>query len=164
MRADNAVERRGHIGVTVIDRRNLGIDLGLQQDCLRVIAGRGGSIERGLRNGLPLDQFLLALEVRLRLPHRCLRTCFRGLRLFELQLVGIRLDRREQGCAFLHEGAVLVVDRLQKALHARDEIDTLDRCGVAGRFQITRERPLYRHRHIDFRRRRRDKSILFAGT
>ena len=163
MRADDAVERRGHIGITVIDRRDLGIDLGLQQVRLRVVARRGGSIERGLGNGLPLDQFLLALVVRLGLPQRCLRAGFRGLRLFELQLVGVRLDR-EQGRAFLHEGAVLVVDRLQKALHARDQIDILDRRGVAGRFQIAREGPLHRHRDVDFRRRRRNKSILFAGT
>ena len=163
MRADDTVERRSHIGIPVIDRRDLGIDLGLQQVRLRVVARRGRSIQRGLGNGLPLDQFLLALEVRLGLLHRCLRACFRSLRLFELQLVGVRLDR-EQGCAFLHIGAVLVVDRLQKALHARDQIDILDRSRIAGRFQIARERPLHRHRHINFRRRRRDKSILFAGT
>ena len=163
MRADDAVERRGHMGIAVIDRRDLGVDLGLQQVRLRVVARRGGIIQRGLGNGLPLHQFLLALEVRLGLPQRCLRAGFRRLRLFELQLVGVRLDR-EQGRAFLHEGAVLVVDRLQKALHARNQIDILDRRGVAGRFQIAREGPLHRHRDVDFRRRRRNKSILFAGT
>ena len=38
MRADNAVERRNHVGVAVIDRRNLGVDLGLLQVRLRIIA------------------------------------------------------------------------------------------------------------------------------
>ena len=95
---DDAVERRGHIGIAVIDRRDLGVDLGLQQIGLRVVARRGRSIQRRLGNGLPLHQFLLALEVGLGLPQRCLRAGFRGLRLFELQLVGLGLDREQRAC------------------------------------------------------------------
>jgi hypothetical protein len=163
MRADDAVERRGHMGIPVIDRRDLGVDLRLQQVRLRVVARRGGRIQRGLGNSLPLHQFLLSLEIRLGLSQRCLRAGLRRLRLLELQLVGFGLDR-EQGRAFLHKGAVLVFDRLQKTLNACNQIDILDRRGVTGRFQIARERPLRRHRDIDFRRRRRNKTILFAGT
>ena len=48
MRADDAVEWRGDMGIAVIDRRDLGVDLGLQQVRLRVVARRGGSIQRGL--------------------------------------------------------------------------------------------------------------------
>ncbi len=38
MRTDDAVERRHHIGIAVIDRRDLGVDLGLLQICLGVVA------------------------------------------------------------------------------------------------------------------------------
>ncbi len=85
------------------------------------------------------------------------------MRLIELELVGLGLDR-EQRRAFLDEGAVLVVDRLQKTLHPRDEIDRLDRRGVTGRLEITRDSPGYGNPDINLRRRRRHKTILFAGT
>ena len=58
-------------------------------------------------------------------------------------------------------GAVLVVDFLQKALDSRDEIDLVIRDGVAGRFQIGRDRLLQRISDTDLRRRRRDVRVLF---
>jgi hypothetical protein len=64
----------------------------------------------------------------------------------------------------LHEGAVLVVDRLQEALHPRHQIDILDRRGVAGGFEIARDAFLCGQPDLDLRRRRRHKTILFAGT
>jgi len=85
------------------------------------------------------------------------------LRLLEFQLVGFRLDR-EQRRALLDQGAVLVVDRLQHALHPRDEIDVLDRRGIAGGLEKTRDGPLHRQGDINLRRRRRNKTILFAAT
>ena len=63
MRADDAIERRHHIGIAVIDRRDLGVDLGLLQIGLRVVARRGGVVERRLRNGLPLHQIGLPFEI-----------------------------------------------------------------------------------------------------
>ena len=163
MRADDAVERRRDIGIAVIDRRDLGVDLGLLQVGLGVLARRRRSIERCLRDRLSLHQIRLPLEIGFGLLHRSLHAGFGGLRLIELQLVGFGLDREQRG-AFLHEGAVLVVDRLQEALHARDQIDILDRRGIAGRLQIARDAALHRHGDLNFRRRRRHKSILFAGT
>ena len=62
-----------------------------------------------------------------------------------------------RGVPSFTKGAVLVIDRLQKALHARNQIDILDRRSVASRFQIARERPLRGHRNVDFRRRRRNE-------
>jgi hypothetical protein len=126
MRADEAVERRDDIGIAVIDRRNLGIDLGLLQTGLRIVAGGGRRLEGGLRDGLLGHQFRLPLEVGFGLFHRRLRADLGGLRLLQFQLVGLGLDR-EQRRAFLDEAAVLVVDRLQKTLHACHEINALDR-------------------------------------
>ncbi len=163
MGADDAVKRRDDVGVTVIDRRDPGVGLGLLQVGLRVVPRRGRIIERCLRDRLPLHQIGLALEIGIALPHRGLRAGFRGLRLFELQLVGFGLDREQRG-AFLDEGAVLIIDRLQNALHARDEIDILDRRGIAGRLQIARDGPLHRNYGFNFRWWRRNKTILFTGT
>ena len=131
MRADDAVERRDDVGIAVIDRCDLGVDLGLLQVGLGVVARGCRGIQRRLRDGLPLHQIRLALEVSFRLLQRRLRAGLGRLRLLQLQLVGFGLDR-EQCRAFLYEGPVLIIDRLQKALHARDEIDRLDRSGVAG--------------------------------
>ncbi len=116
-----------------------------------------------MRDRLPLDQIRLPLEIGVGLPHRGLRAGFRGLRLFELQLVGIGLDR-EQRSAFLDQGAILIIDRLQNALHACDQIDILDRRGVAGLLQIARDGPLQGNGDLNFRWWRRNKTILFAGT
>ena len=162
MRADDAVERRGDVGVAVIDLRDLGVDLGLLQIGLHVVARRGRGIERGLRDGLLLHQFHLPLVIGLGLFQRGLRAGLGGLRLFELELVGLGLDGEQRG-AFLYEGTVLVIDRLQKTLHARDQVDVLDRRGIAGGVEIARDRFLNGHRDLDLRRRRRYESILFAG-
>jgi hypothetical protein len=62
------------------------------------------------------------------------------------------------------EAAVLVLDFLQEALHARHQIDGVERCGVAGRLEIARQWLLHRRRDNDLGRRRRDITILFAAT
>jgi hypothetical protein len=163
MRGDDAVERRSHLGIAVIDRGEPGVDLGLLQIGLGVVARRGRLIQRRLRDGLPLHQFGLTLEIEFGLSQGCLRAGFGGLRLFEPQFVGLGLDREQRG-AFLHEGAVLVIDRLQEALHARDQIDALDRGSVAGRIEKARDRALHRQRDVHLRQRRRDKGVLFAAA
>src|SRR6266704_2983902 len=101
MRADDAVERRDDVGIAVIDRRDLGVDLGLLQVGLGVVARRRGLIQRRLRDGLPRDQIRLALEVGFGLLQRGLCAGLGRLRLFKLQLVGLGLDR-EQRRAFLY--------------------------------------------------------------
>ena len=163
MRADKAVERRHHIGVAVIDRGNPGVGLRLLQVGLRVVARGGGCIQRCLRNRLPRDQIGLAPEVCLSLLERRLGAGLRRLRLLELVLVGVGLDG-EQRRAPLHELPVFVIDRLQHALHPRDEIDGFERRGVAGGLEKARHRALHWHGDVDLRRRRRHKTILFAGT
>ena len=163
MGADDAVERRNDFGVTVIDRGDPGIDLGLLQIGLRIVAGGRGAVERRLRDGLPLHQIRLPSEVGFGLLQRRLRASLGGLRLFELQLVGLGLDR-EQRRAFLDQCAVLIVDRLQHPLHPRDQIDRLDRSGVAGGLEIARDVALHGQSDLHLRRRRRHKTILFAGA
>jgi len=161
MGADNAVERRGDVGIAEIDGGDLGVDLGLQQVGLGVVARRGGLIEGGLRDRLARDQIRLAPVVGLGLFQRRLGARFGRLRLFELEPVGLGLDREQRG-AILHEGSVLVADRLQHALHPRHHVDRLDRRGVAGRLQIAGNAALYGERDIDRRRRRRHERILLA--
>ena len=163
MPGDGAVERCSHGGIAVIDRSEPGVGLGLLQIGPGVVVRRGRLIQRRLRDGLPLHQFGLALEIEFGLSQGCLCAGFGGLRLLELQFVGLGLDREQRG-AFLHEGAVLVIDRLQEALHARDQIDALDRGSVAGRIEKARDRALHRQRDVHLRQRRRDKGVLFAAA
>ncbi|MGY4415560.1 hypothetical protein ACVWW4_007296 [Bradyrhizobium sp. LB7.1] len=112
---------------------------------------------------MPLHQIALPLVVGFRLPERRLRTDLGGLRLLELELVGLGLDREQLGALF-DEGAVRVVDRLQEALHARDEIDILDRRGVAGGLDIARDRALHGRGDVHLGRRRRDERILVLAA
>ena len=163
MRADDAVERRDDVGIAVIDRRDLGVDLGLLQVGLGVVARRRGLVQRRLRDGLPRDQIRLALEIGFGLLQRGLHAGLGRLRLLKLQLVGLGLDR-EQRRAFLDQCAVLIVDRLQHPLRPRDQIDRLDRSGVAGGLEIARDVPLHGQSDLHLRRRRRHKTILFAGA
>ena len=163
MRADDAVEWRDNIGIAVIDRRDLGVGLGLLQIGLGVIAVGSGRIEGRLRDRLPGDQLGLTLVVGFGLLQGCLRTCLRRLGLLQFQLVGFGLDR-EQRRALFHKAAILVIDRLQYALHPRHKIDALDRRRVAGGFEITRDVLLHRQADIYLRRRRRHKTILFAAA
>jgi hypothetical protein len=153
---------RGDVGVAIIDLGDLGVGLGLLQIGLHVVARRRRGIERRLRDGLSLNQFHLPLVVGLGLFQRGLRTGLGGLRLFELELVSLGLDREQRG-AFLYKSTVLVIDRLQKTLHARDQVDVLDRRCITGGVEIARDRFLHGDRDLDLRRRRRYESILFAG-
>jgi hypothetical protein len=125
----------GHLGVAAVDLGYLGVDVGLMQIGLGVVACGGRIIQRRLRDRLSRDQIGLPLEIGLGLPDRSLRG-LGGLRLLELQLIGLELDR-EQGRSFFHEGAVLILDRMQEALDARDQVDGLDRGGVVGGLEIT---------------------------
>ena len=162
MGADDAVERRGDIGIAEIDGGDLGVDLGLQQVGLGVVPRRGGLIEGGLRDGLSRDQIRLALVVGLGLFQRRLGARFGRLRLLKLEPIGLGLDREQRG-AFLHERTVLIIDRLQHALYPRHQIDRLDRRGIAGRLQIAGNGALHRERDIDRRRRRRHERVLLAA-
>jgi len=162
MRCDDAVKGRADGGVAVIDLRDLRIGLRLLQIGLRVVAIGGGRIQRRLRDRLPLHQFDLPLEIGFRLFQRSLCTGLRGLRLFKLELVGIRLDR-EKRLALLDARAVLVVDRLQEALHARDEVDRFHRRGIAGGVDEPRDILLHGYGDVHLGRWRWHICILLAG-
>ena len=120
-RGHDPVEGGFHLGVAEVERRLLGLDLGLfQLRRRRVLVGRG-IVERDLGGDLAARQVGLF--------HRGLRAGLGGLRLLELQLVRCRLDG-EEGLACLHLFPVLVIDRLQEALHARDQVGGVDRGDV----------------------------------
>ena len=162
MCANNSVERSDHVGVAIIDRSDLGIDLSLLKVCLGVVPRRRGLIESRLRHNLPCNEIRLPFEVGLGLLQRCLCTGLGRLRLIELQFVSFRFDR-EQRRPLLHERAVLVVDRLQRPLDACHEIDGFDGGSVAGRRKISCHCALHREADINLGRGRRNKTILFAG-
>jgi hypothetical protein len=100
MRTDDAIERCDDIGVTVIDRGDLGVDLGLLQIRLRIVTYGYGLIEIGLRRKLLGDQIGLTLVFRFSLFQGCLGACFGGLCLLQLQLVGFGFDGEERGALF----------------------------------------------------------------
>ena len=78
----------------------------------------------------------------------------RRLLLVDLRLIDVALDA-EQLRALLDHGAVDVVDRGEKALHARDKVDGGESRGVAGQLEILGHRLLERLGHDHLGRRRR---------
>src|SRR5712692_9050893 len=123
----------------------------------------GGIVERRFGGDLPARELDLPLVLRFRLLQGCLGAGLGGLRLLELQFVGFRLDGEERR-TLLHLVAVFVVDLLQEPLHPRDQIGGIDRGGIAGRFQITRDRLPHRNRDGDLRRRRRHIAIVLPAA
>jgi hypothetical protein len=161
-RRHDSVEGRLHLGVAEVERRLLGLDLGLLQLRRRRILVGGGIVERDLGRDLAARQLGLALVVGLRLFHRGLRAGLGGLRLLELELVRCRFDG-EEGLAFLHLFPVLVIDRLQEALHARDQIGGVDRGDVTRGLKIAGNLLLHRQRHGHLRGRRRDIAVVLPA-
>ena len=86
----------------------------------------------------------------------------RGLRLIHLQLVGHRLDDEERR-AFFDRRAILVFDVLDEALHARDEIDGVDRRHISRGFKIGLHGLLQRIGDADLGRRRRHEGIFLLA-
>ena len=122
MLADDTVERRQHHGVAQVglgDRQVafLVFDVG---PC-RIALGLG-DIEGRLRRHVLPQQRLLARELGFRLHQGGLGGGELGLRFLDLRLVH-RLFNHEQRVAFLHEGAVGVLDVDEEALDAGDEVD-----------------------------------------
>jgi hypothetical protein len=162
MRGDDAIERRDNLCIAVVDLRDCSVCLRLQQVGARIVPVGRGIFESGFGGRLAGHKRALSLELRFRLLDRSLRTCFRRLRLVHFQLVGFGLDG-EQLRPFLDEGAVLIVDRLQKSLHACHEINGFDRRGIAGDLEIARDRALHGNGNIDLGRRWRHESVLLAA-
>ena len=124
-RGDDAVERRGHVGIAEIDLGLLLVGLRRLQVGLRRVARRQRLVVIGLGRDLPVHEIGLALVLGLRLLQRRLGAGDRRLGRFNFEPVRLRLDGEQRG-ALLHEFAVGVADRLHEALHARDEIDRVD--------------------------------------
>ena len=83
--------------------------------------------------------------------------------LIELRLIDVTLDA-EQLRSLRDRGAILIIDRFQIALNARDEIHGLERRGVAGQLEVQGHRLLQGLRDDDFRRRRRDVRVFGAAA
>ena len=158
-----AVERRRHFGVAEIDRRLLGVRLRLLQIRAPAVARRLRLIQNCLRGELLAGEFGLALVFGLRLLQRRLGAGLRRLRREKLQAIRFGLDGEQQG-VLLHEIAVGVADLLNEALHARHQIDRIDRRRVAGGVEIAGNVPLGGRRDGDLGRRRRRVLIAVAAA
>jgi hypothetical protein len=162
-RRDPAVERRRHFGVAEIDRGLLGVRLRLLQVSPRAVARRLRLIEHRLRGELLAGEFGLALVFGLGLLQRRLGAGFRRLRRKELQAIGFGLDGEQQRVLF-YEVAVVVADALDEALHARHQIDRIDRRRIAGRMEIASDLALRRSRNGDLGRRWRGVFVVVAAA
>jgi len=83
-------------------------------------------VDRGLRDVLVAHQFLAALELQLGVHLRRLGLGDVRARLLDGRLVGRLLDA-EQQVALLDVLSLFEVSLLEKALHAGDDIDLIDR-------------------------------------
>jgi hypothetical protein len=86
-----------------------------------------------------------------------------GLRLLELELVRLGLDD-EQRRPLLRVVAVFVIDLLQEALHARDQIGGVYRRRVTGGLEVAGDLLLHRNGDGDLRRRRRHVAVLLSAA
>ena len=82
----------------------------------------------------------------------------RRLLLVDLRLIDVALDAKQLR-ALLDHGAVDVIDRGEKALHARDEVDGGERGGIPGQLEVLGHRLLERLRHLHLGWRRRDIGV-----
>ncbi len=159
MMGDDPVEGRRHVRVAEIDVGELDGGLGAEDRGVRLV-----DVGLPLLNG-GLGREVLPAERRLPVVFGLVVGLLgfgvgeRRLRLVELRLVLVALDAEELR-SLGDDRPVLVVDRVQIALHARDEIDRIEGGGVAGELKVERGRLLDRLRHDDFRRRRRNVGVL----
>lgn len=162
-RGHDAVEWSFDLRITEIDAGLCRIHLRLLELGARGVAVSERIVEGGFRSHLPARQFDLPFVFRLRLRKRRLRAGFGRLRLIELELVRLGLDHEQRG-TLLYLVAVVIFDLLQKTLHARDEIDGIDRRRIAGRVEITRDLLLHGQRDADLRGRGRDVVIVLSAS
>ena len=159
----DAVERRRHLGVAEVDVGDLEVGLRAEDGG----AGFGelglGIVDARLGGELLLPQRRLAAVFDLGVGLRSLVGFERGLGLIELRLIGVLLDD-EQQIALFDRGPVDIFDLFEKALHARFELDLVERLGVAGELDVKRHVLLQRLRDHDLGRRRRNIGILLAAS
>src|SRR5207248_925635 len=138
------------------------IDLGLVEPRPRGVAIGRGVVERCLGRDLAAGELGYALVLRFRLFQRRLGGGLRGPRLLELELVWLGLDGEQRG-TLLHHVAVLVMNFLDEALHARDQVGAIHRRGVAGRLEIAGDRFRYGQRDRHLRRRRGHVTVVLPA-
>jgi len=150
-RGNDAVERSGHVGITEIDLSLLLVGLCRLQVGLCRIPLCQSLVVISLGRNLFTDESGLALILGLRLCQRGLRAydgCFRRI---NFQLVGLWLDGEERS-AFLHKIAISVTNRLNKTLHARNQIDRVHGSRAACGLEIARDLTLDGRCDRDLRR------------
>ncbi len=154
MLADDAVERGADLGIAEVQLRQPDLRLRAQQ--LRLGAGplEIPVVDLGLGRGVLLDQRRIADEFGLGVEERRLRGQHLGLRLLQLIFVLVLLNR-EKEIAFLDPGAVLVMLLFEIAFDPGDELDRIDRRGVAGHLDIVGDVLDLRYHHRDGGRGRR---------
>ncbi|GJE45787.1 hypothetical protein AEGHOMDF_4987 [Methylobacterium soli] len=163
MVGDDPVEGRQHLGIAEIDRGEIEIGLRLRDRGRGLVEPGLGVLDMGLRGEFLLPQRRLALVLGLRVgAGRHLRRQA-ALRLFELRLVGVALEREERR-ALPDAGAVRVGDGVEEALDAGFEIDGREGLGVAGQLEIADHRALDRLRHRDGGRRGRNVMVRLVAA
>ena len=132
-----AVERRPDLGIAQVQLGQRDLRLGRQHVRLGARPLEIPVVDLDLRRRVLLDQRRIAAELGLGIEQRGLLQLHLRLRLLQLILVLVLLDR-EQKIALLDERAVLVMDLVEIALDARDQLDRVDRSGIAGDLERSR--------------------------
>jgi hypothetical protein len=163
MLVDAAVERRHDPGVAEIDLGDLEVGGGLVNGRLRGVALCPPALDLRLRGGVLLGEALLALVLGSRLGEGCLLLLDRGLGELHVGLVWLGLDH-EQKVAFLHDRAVLEVDRPEIAADSGDQVDGVARLRIAGQLDGVGHGFLHGLADRHARRRRRNVGVLLAAA
>jgi len=114
-------------------------------------------------NCLLLFQLLVAGQIHLPLCEHGLVVLQLRFGLIELRLIDVAFDTEELR-SLRDRGAILIIDRFQIALDARDQSHRPKRCGVAGEVEIHSHRLLDGLRDNNFRRRRREIGVFRAAA
>ncbi len=152
--ADDAVEGCANFGIAEIDLVDRHLGAGAQQRGFGARPLVVPVVDLGLGRRVLLDQGRVARELGLGIDQRGLRGQNLGMRLLQLLLIGVLLHR-EQQIALFDERAVLVMQLFEIALDPGDELDRVDRRGVAGDHDIVGDRLQPRQHHRNRRALRR---------
>jgi hypothetical protein len=133
--ADNAVERCSDFCVTQVQLGDCHLCLSVEQRCFGARPFEGPMIDLSLGRGILLDELCVTDELGFCICQRGLSGEHLGLRLLQLILVLVLLDRKEK-VALFDELAILVVDFLEIAFDTCDQLDRIYRRGIAGDLDI----------------------------
>ncbi len=151
MPAHAPVERCGDGGVAEIDLGDIDLRLGAEHPGLGLVAVGAPGVDVHRRGGLLLEQARIAVEFGLGVEELRLHRLQLRLRLLQLRLIGVLLQR-EQQVALLDPLAVLKMDLVQEALHPGHQLHRGHRRRGAGELDEVGDRA--RHRCRDRHRRR----------